>query len=386
MANQDPVVFVHGLFGFGPDELGPLNYWGRAFKVPSALDRRYEASVGPVGSAHDRACELAAQIKGTVVDYGALHSHEAGHARFGRDYSSKGFVPEWSAANPVHLVGHSHGGPTIRCLQHLLAKDHFGWGSDHHWVKSLSAISGVLNGSPLVFMFGADEQTGLMKRDGICFNILKLVECYTGMTSGLINLNNIYDFDLDYWGYERRQDEKFSEYLDRVADCPFLWQMDNAPYSLTLQGAFEANLIWQTYPDTYYFSYVTEKTVLNPITGHYHPRPDMMPEMSATSTYIGSKVFRTPPIPLDGFDSADWWENDGLVPTWSQLFPRTSGNHAVAGEFTDLDPPESFQKGAWHYQWLRGMDHLDICLRPALNLVKRQELFYETLFQRLAGL
>ncbi|MEP3048012.1 MAG: hypothetical protein ABJL55_19745 [Roseibium sp.] len=64
MPNQNPVVFVHGLFGFGPDELGPLNYWGRAFKVPSALNRRYEASVGPVGSAHDRACELAAQIKG----------------------------------------------------------------------------------------------------------------------------------------------------------------------------------------------------------------------------------------------------------------------------------------------------------------------------------
>ncbi|MEP5812482.1 MAG: hypothetical protein ABJL55_19750 [Roseibium sp.] len=235
-------------------------------------------------------------------------------------------------------------------------------------------------------MFGADEQTGVMKRDGICFNILKLVECYTGMTGGLVNLNNIYDFDLDYWGYERRQDETFSEYLDRVAECPFLWQQDNAPYSLTLQGAFETNHIWQTYPDTYYFSYITEKTVINPITEHYHPRPDMMPEMMSTSIYIGSKVFEAPPIPIDGFDSADWWENDGLVPTWSQIYPRTAGNHPVAGEFTDLDPPEGFQKGAWHYQWLRGMDHLDICLRPALTLVKRQENFYETLFQRLAGL
>ncbi|MEP2757530.1 MAG: hypothetical protein ABJP66_00440 [Hyphomicrobiales bacterium] len=194
---------------------------------------------------------MAAQIKGTVVDYGAHHSQDAGHARYGRDYSNKGFVPEWNADNPVHLVGHSHGGPTIRCLQHLLAENHFGWGSDHHWVKSLSTISGVLNGSPLVFMFGADEQTGVMKRDGICFNILKLVECYTGMTGGLVNLNNIYDFDLDYWGYERRQDETFSEYLDRVAECPFLWQQDNAPYSLTLQGAFETNHIWKTYPDTY---------------------------------------------------------------------------------------------------------------------------------------
>ena len=73
MSNQCPVVLVHGLLGFGPKELGPLNYWGTAFKVPSPLPR-YEASVGPLSSAHDRACELAAQIKGARVDYGEEHA------------------------------------------------------------------------------------------------------------------------------------------------------------------------------------------------------------------------------------------------------------------------------------------------------------------------
>ena len=42
MSNKNPVVFVHGLLGFGPKELGPLNYWGSAFKVHSPL-KRYEA-------------------------------------------------------------------------------------------------------------------------------------------------------------------------------------------------------------------------------------------------------------------------------------------------------------------------------------------------------
>lgn len=27
MPNHRPVIFEHGLFGFGPNELEPLNYW-----------------------------------------------------------------------------------------------------------------------------------------------------------------------------------------------------------------------------------------------------------------------------------------------------------------------------------------------------------------------
>ena len=96
MPNKRPVVLVHGILGFGPKELGPLNYWGTALRVPSPLSR-FEASVGPLSSAHDRACELAAQIKGTRVDYGAAHAKREGHARYGADYTGEGFVPDWSA-------------------------------------------------------------------------------------------------------------------------------------------------------------------------------------------------------------------------------------------------------------------------------------------------
>src|SRR5512138_1769814 len=99
MPNNDPVVLVHGLLGYGPKELGPFNYWGSAFKVPCPLPR-FEASVGPLSSAHDRACELAAQIKGAQVDYGADHARDAGHARFGDDFTGQGFVPAWSASHP----------------------------------------------------------------------------------------------------------------------------------------------------------------------------------------------------------------------------------------------------------------------------------------------
>lgn len=149
MANDCPVVFVHGIFGFGPKELGPLRYWGRAFKAPE-VQPRYEASVGPLSSAHDRACELAAQIIGTRVDYGEEHANREGHERWGDDFSDQPpFEPGWSESHPVHLVGHSLGSPTVRCLQYLLATDHWGWGSNARWIKSLTTISGVSNGSTL---------------------------------------------------------------------------------------------------------------------------------------------------------------------------------------------------------------------------------------------
>ncbi|MCP4627225.1 MAG: hypothetical protein GY850_27495 [bacterium] len=48
----------------------PINYWGAGTEVDSAGLPVIEASVGPVSSFHDRACELAAELKGTHVDYG----------------------------------------------------------------------------------------------------------------------------------------------------------------------------------------------------------------------------------------------------------------------------------------------------------------------------
>ena len=386
MTNQHPIIFVHGLFGFGPKELGSLKYWGKAFEVESPIERKYEASVGPISSAHDRACELAAQIKGTQVDYGEQHAQDAGHERFGDDFTNHGFLPEWHEIHPIHLVGHSLGAPTVRCLQHLLEEDYWGWGSNHRWVHSISTISGVLNGSTLVFLFGADEQTGLMNKDGLAATLLHMVELYTSTTGGLVNLDNIYDYDLDHWGYKRENDESLSDYLERVSTSRFLWEKDNAAYSLTLQGAYESNLLWKTYSDTYYFSYVTEQTCKNWFTGKYHPSLRMLPKMKIPSAYIGRKKFKQPPIPVADFKSSEWWENDGLVSTYSQMYPRTSGNHPVDGQFQDETPDAQFHPGAWYYKWERDMDHLDICLVPSLRQIPRQKEFYRRLFKRLAAL
>ncbi|MCL4813073.1 MAG: hypothetical protein KJ061_11330 [Vicinamibacteraceae bacterium] len=383
MANTRPAILVHGLLGFGPKELGPLNYWGTAFKVPSPIPR-FEASVGPLSSAHDRACELAAQIKGTRVDYGAAHARRAGHARHGRDYSGLGFVPDWGARRPVHLVGHSLGSPTIRCLQHLLAADFWGWGSTARWVASITTISGVSNGSTLTCFFGADERTGRVKRASIATALFLIVEGYAAATGAVRDA--IYNFDLDHWGVERRPGESLAAFLLRLARLPFLAGTDNACYSLTLQGACADNAVWRTHPGTYYFSHVTAQTTASWLSGRHYPSPRMNPAMLPHATYIGGKEFARPPIPVRGFRSADWWENDGCVPAYSQKYPHTAGTHPVGLEFDAQTPASRFTKGRWHYSWARDVDHLDVCLLPQADQIGWQRQFYISLFERLAAL
>ena len=73
-------VFVHGLSGWGHYDSRNkfFPYWGmKNGSLMKQLKREgfktYDASVAPHGSAWDRACELYAQLTGTVTDYGVEH-------------------------------------------------------------------------------------------------------------------------------------------------------------------------------------------------------------------------------------------------------------------------------------------------------------------------
>ena len=340
MPNQYPVILVHGLFGWGPTELGGFPYWGTGMQVASPL-RRAAASVGPISSVYDRACELAFQIRGGQVDYGAAHALESGHARLGKMYGAQQALhATWSANDPVHLVGHSMGGPTVCMLQQLLSVDHFGWGSNADWIRSISSISGVLNGSTATYFLGCDVRTGLITPHSAATFLGDAIELSTVITGDVFD--RFYDFDLHQWGLTRQPNESLRDYLDRIAQRPMFHGKDNGAYSLTIQGALEQNAQAVANPGTYYFSYVTKQTFSAPLTGRHLPAPDMNPFMIPTSLYQGSKVFSEPFY--SGFHSKDWWPNDGLVSTYSQMYPRVGTT--VAAE-AGIASRTTFQPGVW---------------------------------------
>ncbi|WP_428266175.1 esterase/lipase family protein [Haliangium sp.] len=377
MANRYPVVLVHGMFGWGPSELGGFPYWGMGVVVPCPM-KRLLASVGPISSAHDRACELAYQLKGGQVDYGAEHAATAGHERYGKTYD-QGLYPIWSDDDPVHLVGHSMGGPTVWMLQHLLDIDYFGWGSNANWVRSISVISGAMNGSTVVYFLGLNERTGLLEDDSVGGYLVSALELYTAATGTLFDA--FYDFDLDHWGFVRGPDEGLGDYLARISHSPMFRGTDNGAYGVSLQGMYEQNALCSTHPKTHYFSYVTEQTFEGFLTGYHRPEPRMNPFIIPTSVYIGQKRFDEPPYP--GFEAEPWWPNDGLISTFSQQYPRSAGAHVgVEG----ISARCEYEPGVWHYETLEGVDHIDIVALPQFDQIGFQKRFYTGLYNRLAAL
>jgi triacylglycerol lipase len=100
-----PIVLVHGLFGF--DNVLGIDYF---YGIPDALRREgakvYVAQVSAANSTEVRGEQLLQQVK-TIL---AL-----------------------TGASKVHLIGHSHGGPTARYVA----------GVAPQWVASVTSVGGV---------------------------------------------------------------------------------------------------------------------------------------------------------------------------------------------------------------------------------------------------
>ena len=361
-----PFVFVHGFGGWGDyDEQNEnLNYWGTGSNEINAIDilndngfRAYAASVGPMSSAWDRACELYAQLSGTVVDYGEAHSKAHNHERFGKSFVDKPLIGEnWDLSEPINLVGHSFGAATSRLLVSLLA---FGdeaekaatgedvsplfAGGHSKAVHSVTTLSGVHNGTQMANMI----YDFLPSMYAFSF-LINLLPCF-GVTLPVGDIN------LAHFGLTPKQGEKASISLKNIRN--FVKAEDNAGYDLTIRGSRELNERIKLSPDTYYYSYsgyVTEKNSF----GYQKNTSGCAPIFEGTCAVISMSKGRT-------FDSVkmtdEWTVNDGLVPLASAKYPFCDTDKALSYEQA-IENGDTVVPGMWYYfEPMYGIDHGDYC-------------------------
>ncbi|WP_254052779.1 triacylglycerol lipase [Bacillus sp. V59.32b] len=350
--NDYPIVLVHGLTGWGRDEMGGFKYWGGLNDIEANLNSKghktYTAAVGPVSSNWDRAVELYHYIKGGTVDYGAAHAKEHGHDRFGRSYP--GIYSQWDSTNKIHLVGHSMGGQTSRTLVELLKngnhkeKQYFSQHPEEglsplfkggkSWAHSVTSIATPHNGSTF-----ADE--------GNLLPLVKQMVLNAGALSGANSETMAYDFKLDQWGLKRKRDENFVQYADRVYKSSIWTSEDISLNDLTTFGAAKVNEWVKAQPNVYYFSYTGNATFKVPLTGYSYPIATMNPLFIGSSGYMGSYTRSSPEPVID----KSWWPNDGLVNVVSSKYPFGQAEKPYDG---------NVKQGEWnHFPIQYGWDHMD---------------------------
>ena len=369
-AERYPTIYVHGLMGWGEhDQIYAVTpYWGLTSDLMPYLTGKgyesYAASVGPLSSAWDRACELYAQLTGTTVDYGAAHAAEYDHARYGVTYD-KPLFEGWSADKKINLVGHSFGGATIRLFLDILADGSaeeqaaakaagtevspFFQGGKADWVYSLTTLAAPHNGTTFLECCGDMTQFA--------------AEASTAMAKllGISDFKGVYDFQLEQFGFYRKDGETVLEALDRVLHSDFLSHNDNVFRDLTIDRALELNDDIEIQPNVYYFSYAGDKTRQSTITGERTSAVDMTPLFVPFANQMCGYYDQTT---AGGFRiDKSWAPNDGLVNTVSALYPTDSAGRCLTKSgktgYVQQDGYSNvgYQPGVWNVMPVRHYDH-----------------------------
>lgn len=329
-------VFCHGLSGWGSydDRYETLPYWGmRTGDLIETFNASgftaAAASVDPIGSAWDRACELYAQLTGTRVDYGKAHSEKCLHERYGEDYTGRALIAKWSAKDKINLVGHSFGGATTRLFTALLAN-----GSEEE-----RAATDKDDLSPL-FEGG--------KQDWV-YSVTSLAAPHNGTSA--YNVPAGVDEDLSW--VQKQMSNLMGSAIGSSDDAYPRTSTDYANHDLQIDYAMELNKKIGTFDNIYYFSVPCSATDKQE-DGTYKPNDLMSGFFANGSTKMGKYTGTTD----GGFKiTKEWFDNDGLVNTISATAPFTDPSR-------DFDPEKdslkSIKPGVWQVLPTFKGDHMSI--------------------------
>ena len=346
--NKAPIVLVHGFLGWGKDEIENINYWGGANDIEAYLQSKgytvFSVSVGPISSNYDCAVETFFQIKGGQLDYGKKHSEKYGLIQRPKGKVYKGLFPEWNNNNPIHLIGYSFGGQTIRMLHHLLkTKVDFENRTPNilldnnldNWVKSITTMSTPLNGATI-----ADITSKLIPFSD---NIMPIINVIS---------TDYYDLDLYQWGLNKKETESLFGYMNRLIQNN-AWNTTNSiAYDATLAGAKNINNLVSIDPSVYYFSYSTSCSKKDPSTGFHIPQ-----ESLSLANYPLCYLMGRINIKSDENLKTDstWFENDGTVNTISMVRPFTGDNGPEP--MKRIEKGEKPEPGVWNFMGEYNLDH-----------------------------
>ena len=328
-------IFVHGISGWGSYDkvYDRMPYWGMfggdlITYLRSQGFAAFAASVAPIGSAWDRACELYAQISGNRTDYGAAHSTANRHERFGRDFTGRPLIPEWGPDTRLVLLGHSFGGATVRLFSELLAHGD----RNEQAAAPADQLSGLFSG-------------GMAER---IHSIVTLASPMNGTAAYDMFLDEEFDpsqVKVPLWsrvgpkmvsmGTKPRQDGRAKS--------------DYANFDMHIDNALKLNERISTLPDVYYFSVPCSATVRRPDGTQAPDHAKTEPLFVMSSYQIGQYSGKT----QGGFVIDEkWHENDGLVNTFSAMAPIGAPQKAL--DRTDLRP------GIWNVFPTYDGDHMSL--------------------------
>ncbi|KAF8310029.1 alpha/beta-hydrolase [Clavulina sp. PMI_390] len=329
------------------------------------------ASVGPVSSLHDRACELYYALRGGTVHYGWSHSLHHGHRPYGRTHT-KGLYPSWSPSRPLHFLGHSMGGPTITTMLTLIREGFFEDNSDHlppnpplddSMVASVTTVSAPFRGTGVVYDLGertdAAPDVRVFSFGSFVTKFVYAIEYF----SPLIPAAWKPDFHAESRALSLHE-QSFSEFVRMLfagpGDEDWAQSKDATPWDCTFEAAADRDRIfWSLMPEgtsattggksrgrTWYRSYVScmtepRREVSRSTAGVRHAPASWTQALDAGFLYFSSRSlgrfdystirpapeFRPPigsvveeerriPRPLK-----EYFANDGVVPVFSQWHP-----------------------------------------------------------------